>query len=68
MTDPSPIRSKTMSRAEAIRRRLTRYFTNRPCPRGHLAERYTASRSRCAYSDASVRERAKRRREQAGHS
>lgn len=60
---PELLRSKTISRAEAIRRRLSRYFTNKPCPRGHLAERYTASRSCCACSDASVRERTKRLKE-----
>lgn len=31
---------KTITLAEAIARGLSRYFTGRPCARGHVAERY----------------------------
>jgi 5-methylcytosine-specific restriction endonuclease McrA len=32
-----------ISRKEALRRRLTRYFTDRPCKQGHVAERYVST-------------------------
>ena len=34
-----------VSRAEAIARGLTRYFTGRPCPQGHVVERHTQSKT-----------------------
>lgn len=33
-------------RKEAVKRGLTRYFTGKPCPKGHVAERYT-TKSNC---------------------
>lgn len=33
--------TEIVSRDEAVQRGLTRYFTGRPCQRGHVAERTT---------------------------
>ena len=32
-----------MTRAEAVAQGLTRYFTGKPCPKGHIAERQTCN-------------------------
>ena len=37
--------SKARSRAEAKSLGLSKYFTGKPCPRGHIAERYTGKGS-----------------------
>lgn len=34
---------ETMTRREAAEKGLTKYFTGRPCKRGHLTHRYVAS-------------------------
>lgn len=34
-----------VSRPEAVRRGLSRYFNGQPCPKGHIADRITASRA-----------------------
>ena len=34
-----------VKRSEAVRQGLTKYFTGKPCPRGHVCERYTGSRN-----------------------
>lgn len=34
---------KVVSRTEAAKRGLTRYYTGRPCAKGHDAERYTTN-------------------------
>jgi len=34
-----------ISRAEAIERGLTRYFTGKPCPKGHVAEHWVNGRA-----------------------
>ena len=36
---------KTITRKEAIEQGLKRYFTGKPCRRGHIAERYVSSRN-----------------------
>lgn len=40
-----------ITRQEAIERGLTRYFTGKPCPQGHLSERYTR-KSGCVECDS----------------
>ena len=42
---------KIISRKEAIEQGLTRYFTGKPCPQGHVAERYTR-KSGCVQCDS----------------
>lgn len=39
----SPSATAYMDRSEAINNGFTRYFTGRPCQRGHVADRYTKS-------------------------
>ena len=39
-----------VTRKEAKERGLARYFTGKPCPHGHVAERW-ASTSRCVECD-----------------
>jgi hypothetical protein len=34
---------KTITRMEAARKGLMRYFTGKPCAHGHIAERYVVS-------------------------
>lgn len=34
-----------VTRKEAVRNRLGRYYTGRPCKRGHIAERATSNRT-----------------------
>ncbi len=34
---------KIITRAEALERKLKRYFNGKPCPQGHIAERATQS-------------------------
>lgn len=34
--------------SEAVKRGAQRYFTGKPCANGHIAERYTSTRSCCA--------------------
>jgi hypothetical protein len=36
-----------LTRHEAARRGMTRYYTGRPCLRGHVAERYVSSGQCC---------------------
>jgi len=36
---------KLISRVEAIKNGLTKYYTGKPCSRGHIEERYTSSGS-----------------------
>jgi hypothetical protein len=56
---------RPLSREQAIELGRKRYFTDSPCPNGHLAERYTSSRQCCVCSRISVGERKKRRRQSA---
>jgi hypothetical protein len=44
-----------VTRKEAKERGLARYFTGKPCPHGHVAERW-ASTSRCVECDRKYRE------------
>ena len=44
-----------VTRKEAKERWLPRYFTGKPCPHGHVAERW-ASTSRCVECDRKYRE------------
>ena len=44
-----------VTRKEAKERGLARYFTGKPCPHGHVAERW-ASTSRCVVCDRKYRE------------
>jgi len=39
------LRRQLISRSEAIAAGLTRYFTGKPCPKGHVAERMTCNQS-----------------------
>ena len=36
---------KIISRKTALEEKLSRYFTGKPCKRGHIAERYTKNRA-----------------------
>ena len=38
---------ETIDRQDARRRGLTRYFTGKPCRRGHIAERYVSDQTCC---------------------
>lgn len=44
-TDYVPYTGPIVTRAQAKAAGLTRYFTGKPCPRGHVSERWTASYS-----------------------
>lgn len=46
-----------ISRKEAIKRGLKRFFTGKPCPRGHVALRYLASKKciECARAEQRIR-------------
>ena len=44
-----------VTRKEAKERGLARYFTGKPCPHGHVAERW-ASTSRCVECERKYRE------------
>ena len=56
---------KIITRQQAIARGLTKYFTGKPCKRGHLSERYTLT-SNCAQCtiESTSRGRAKIRESQ----
>lgn len=45
---------ETVSFTEAKQRGLSKYFTGKPCCRGHVAERYTANKTcvECSFSQA----------------
>jgi len=45
---------KIITREEALKRGLTRYFTGEPCKHGHMAERYTKS-SNCVVCRSQTR-------------
>ncbi len=51
-----------VTRKEAKERGLARYFTGKPCPHGHVAERW-ASTSRCVECDRKYREVSRKRYE-----
>lgn len=46
---------KIISCQEADRKRLKRYFTGKPCPHGHIAERYVKGRGCVACKDIGVK-------------
>jgi hypothetical protein len=43
-----------ITRQDAISQGLTRYFTGKPCKRGHLAERYTGNKTCCECGNAAA--------------
>jgi hypothetical protein len=63
---PPPLRKvvngkAVIARAEAMALGLPRYFTGRPCPKGHVAERHTRGRGACVACGAELaKERARR--------
>lgn len=45
-----------IERAQAVNEGLPRYFTGQPCKHGHVAERYTASKTCCMCANAKANE------------
>jgi hypothetical protein len=53
-----------IDRQEALKERLPRYFTGRPCSRGHVVERYTHNKTccECANETANASKRKNRKK------
>ena len=65
----APSDKPVISRAEAKMRGLQRFFTGKPCRRGHVVERYTGNRNciACAQLCETVRYEANREDKKAKH-
>lgn len=52
---------KVISKAEAVKRGLNRYFTGKPCPNGHIDEIFVNGRCRTCTLESTRRNREKAR-------